>query len=215
MLSDRSVVIVSGPGGVGKGTIVRALLERDDRLWLSQSWTTRERRPGEPADAYRFVDRATFESAVRDELFLEWVEFLDYLVGTPLPDPPAGCDALLEIDVHGACKVAELVIGVVLIFVDAPSVGEQRARMLRRGDSESAIDLRLAKADSERALAAETGYTFVINDDLERAIEAVEELIAADRLCRGGEPQQHTGATLLCGHYPLEVSHPNTRRAVI
>lgn len=182
MFEDRSVVILSGPGGVGKGTIVKMLLNRDGTLWLSRSWTTRARRPGEPKDAYHFVDEQTFDNAVNASEFLEWVEFLDYRLGTPIPHPSAGCDILLEIDVHGARKVKEQVPEAVLIFVDAPSAEEQRDRLIRRGDNEDTIHARLIEAATERALATEMNYKIVINDDLSRAVDAIESIIAADRM---------------------------------
>src|SRR4029077_11564015 len=87
------IVVVSGPGGVGKGTIVEHLTGADDRLWLSRSWTTRPRRPGERHDAYRFVDRATCEAAANEGRFLEWAEVVPgQFSGTPRPDPPADSD---------------------------------------------------------------------------------------------------------------------------
>ena len=180
-LEGRSVIIVSGPGGVGKGTIVELLLDRDPQLWLSQSWTTRPRRPSEPADAYRFVDRATFEAAVAAGGFLEWVEFLDYLQGTPVPDPPEGSDVVLEIDVRGGQQVRRLLPEAVLVFVDAPSPEHQRARLEVRGDDHETIARRMRKTASERAEAVEMGYEIVVNDDLSRAVEAIEALITADR----------------------------------
>ena len=180
-LAGRTVVIVSGPGGVGKGTIVEQLLARDPRLWLSQSWTTRPRRPGEPAGAYRFVDRATFEAAIDEDGFLEWVEFLDYLQGTPVPDPPGGADVVLEIDVRGGRQVRRLLPDAVLVFVDAPTPEHQRARLEIRGDDPETIALRMRKTASERAEAVDMGYRIVVNDDLIRAVEAIEALIAADR----------------------------------
>ena len=180
-LAGRSVIIVSGPGGVGKGTIVERLMERDPKLWLSRSWTTRPRRPSEPADAYRFVDRAAFEAAIAADGFLEWVEFLDYLQGTPVPDPPEGSDVVLEIDVRGGQQVRELLPDPLLIFVDAPSPEHQRARLELRGDDPATIARRMRKTASERAEALKMGYEIVVNDDLDRAVEAIESLIASDR----------------------------------
>ena len=180
-LAGRSVIIVSGPGGVGKGTIVERLMERDPKLWLSRSWTTRPRRPSEPADAYRFVDRAAFEAAIAADGFLEWVEFLDYLQGTPVPDPPEGSDVVLEIDVRGGQQVRELLSDALLIFVDAPSPEHQRARLELRGDDPTTIARRMRKTASERAEALKMGYEIVVNDDLSRAVEAIEALIASDR----------------------------------
>ncbi len=180
-LAGRSVIIVSGPGGVGKGTIVERLMERDPKLWLSRSWTTRPRRPSEPADAYRFVDRAAFEAAIAADGFLEWVEFLDYLQGTPVPDPPEGSDVVLEIDVRGGQQVRGLLSDALLIFVDAPSPEHQRARLELRGDDPTTIARRMRKTASERAEALKMGYEIVVNDDLSRAVEAIESLIASDR----------------------------------
>ena len=166
---------------MGKGTIVDELLARDERLWLSRSWTTRPRRPSEPDDAYCFVDRPTFEAAVDSGGFLEWVEFLDYLQGTPVPDPPAGADVVLEIDVGGGMQVKRLVPGALLVFVEAPSPEHQRARLEGRGETPDTVALRMDKTAEERETAVAQGYQTVVNDEVGAAVRVIEGLIAADR----------------------------------
>ncbi len=175
------IIVVSGPGGVGKGTVVRRLVERDPVLWISRSWTTRERRVDEPSDAYVFASREEFEAKVAAGGFLEWVEFLDYLQGSPVPDPPAGCDVLFEIDVFGARQVLAKFPEATSIFLDAPSRAEQAERLRRRGDDDERIAQRLAKATEELAVAAELGSTVIINDDLDDTVAQIEALIAARR----------------------------------
>ena len=156
-------------------------MERDPNLWLSRSWTTRARRPGESADAYRFVDRETFEANIDAGGFLEWVAFLDYLQGTPLPDPPPGADVVFEIEVNGARAIHEQFPDAVLVFVDAPSDAELAARLRGRGESPERIEQRLTKAAEERVAAEALGMQRVVNDDVDRAVEEVEAIIAAAR----------------------------------
>jgi guanylate kinase len=173
--------VLSGPGGVGKGTVVERLLDTVDSLWLSRSWTTRDPRPGEAPDAYNFVDRATFKAHIENDGFLEWVEFLDYLQGTPVPQPPEGNDVLLEIDVQGAAQIKAMDPEAVLIFLDAPSVEEQEARLRARGDTDERVAQRLETAVAERQAAADLGCTIVINDTLDATVAEIGALIAAAR----------------------------------
>lgn len=145
--SPSLVVIVSGPGGVGKGTIVEALVARDERLWLSRSWTTRGRRDGERHDAYHFVSRDEFEDRIANSGFLEWTSFLGNYYGTPLPEAIDGRDLVLEIEVDGARQVKLLHPDAVLVFLLPPSRLEQQRRLRGRGDAEDKVEERLRKAE--------------------------------------------------------------------
>lgn len=173
--------VVSGPGGVGKGTVVERLLGVVPKVWLSRSWTTRDPRPGEAPDAYNFVTRKQFLDHVEADGFLEWVEFLDYLQGTPKPTPPAGHAVLLEIDVQGAAQIKATNDAAVLVFIDTASVEEQERRLRGRGDSDERVAMRLAHAEQEREMAVELGCDVIINDDLDQAVADLAALIESRR----------------------------------
>ena len=174
-------IVICGPGGAGKGTLVHRLLERDPSLWLSRSWTTRAQRPGEADDAYLFATPEAFEANAAAGGFLEWVEFLDYRQGTPLPDPPEGVDMVFEIDVHGARSIREHDPDALVVFVTTPTPEVQAARLRNRGDDPVVIEKRLAKAAEEHEVALALGAHVVINDDLLQALHEIETLIAEAR----------------------------------
>jgi guanylate kinase len=174
--------VISGPGGVGKGTVVERLLETTDGLWLSRSWTTRDPRPGEAPDAYNFVTREEFLAHVENGGFLEWVEFLDYLQGTPMPTPPEGDVVILEIDIQGAAQIEAMNPAAHLIFIDTPSIEEQERRLRGRGDTDERVLMRLDKAVVERSAAAELGCVVLVNDDLDTTVGELRELIDAARV---------------------------------
>jgi guanylate kinase len=179
-----SIFIVSGPGGVGKGTIVEVLVERDPVLWLSRSWTTRDQRPGEADDAYVFTDRASFESRLERGGFLEWTEFLGNYYGTPVPEPQFGRDTVLEIEVDGARQVKALHPDAVLIFVLPPSREEQERRLRGRGDPDHKVDQRVRKAEEEEPIGRALADHIVVNDDLDRTVDEMLSIIAHHRMRR-------------------------------
>ncbi len=174
------VIVVSGPGGAGKGTIARALVEGDKGLVLSVSWTTRRRRVDDAHDAYVFVGREAFERRRTEGGFVEWNEFLGCLYGTPVPDPGDRRDLLLEIDVAGGRQVLDRYPDALCIFVDACDATLRR-RLLARGDSTERADERLAEASRERIEATSLGYRFVANEDLGSAVAVMAEMIASHR----------------------------------
>ena len=178
------IIVVSGPGGVGKSTIVEALVRRDHSLWLSRSWTTRGRRPGEASDAYHFVDRVEFEKRITDGGFLEWTEFLGNLYGTPNPEPPEDHDIVLEIEVDGAQQVKGKYPEAVLIFVLPPSRLEQEARLHGRGDADAKVLQRLRKAEEEEPIGMRLADHVIVNDRLDETVEVMLRLIRTERGAR-------------------------------
>jgi len=177
------ILVLSGPGGVGKGTVVRRLLEVDPWLRLSRSWTTRPRRPGEPDDAYTFVDAPTFEAHLANQGFLEHDEFLGNLYGTPAPDSldDDDYDLLLEINVQGAAQVRAHRPDAMVVLLVAPSRAVQESRLRARGDDEEHVAKRLALADLEEAKGRALADAVVVNDDLDRAVTEVAGIVASRR----------------------------------
>jgi guanylate kinase len=184
------LVVVAGPSGAGKGTIVRRLLELNPELHFSVSMTTRAPRPGEiDGREYRFVSHDEF-LRVRDAGgFLEWFEVYGDLKGTPRAaverELAAGHDVLLEIDVQGARAVKEQFPDALLIFVKPPSREVQRGRYLERHRDDPNFDpadleRRLGEADAEEALVDDFDAV-VVNDDLERAVEDVAAILTRRR----------------------------------
>ncbi|GDX34410.1 guanylate kinase [Actinomycetes bacterium] len=175
------VIVVSGPGGVGKSTIVDDLVKRDSNLWLSRSWTTRERRQGEVEDAYKFVTRNQFEQHIADGGFLEWTDFLGNLYGTPTPSAPEGKDTVLEIEVDGAQQVKKLNADALLLFILPPSRQEQKSRLRGRGDSDQKVEKRLRKAEEEEPVGKAIADYVIVNDDLGATVEEMIRIINYER----------------------------------
>ena len=173
---------MSGPSGVGKGSVVRMVLERDPALYFSVSAKTRAPRPGEvDGRDYWFITEKRFDGLVADDAFLEWASMFGHRSGT-LAEPverarTEGRDAILEIDVQGARQVRDRVPDAVLIFLAPPS-REELLRRLRDRGTERGEDLerRLAAIDRELAQAGWFDHV-VVNDDLARAAAEVADII--------------------------------------
>ncbi|HXQ19119.1 MAG TPA: guanylate kinase [Acidimicrobiales bacterium] len=173
-----------GPGGAGKGTVAERLVEEDPTLWLSRSWTTRERRDGESPDAYVFVDDDAFRAHAQAGGFLEWAEFLGHRYGTPNATPPAGTDVLLEIDIQGARQVVERRPEAVVILLLPPSPEVQAVRLQGRGDSATHVAERIEKGVDEVRHGMDIARHVVVNDDVERATAQVAGIVARARSAR-------------------------------
>jgi guanylate kinase len=177
------IVIVSGPGGAGKGSVVSRLLELAPNLWLSKSWTTRPRRPGEPDEAYEFVDRKTFQDRIAAQGFSEWTEFAGSgeLYGTPTLESPDGRDVVLEIELDGAQQIKRRHPDAVLILIVAPSATAREARLRARGDDDDSVQRRLEVGHVEERLGRRLADHVVINDDIDRAAREVAGILGATR----------------------------------
>jgi guanylate kinase len=179
--ADSRIFVLFGPGGAGKGTVASRLVADDPRLWLSRSWTTRPRRPGEPEDAYVFVDRPSFESKAAAGGFFEWAEFLGNLYGTPVPEPGLGSDVLLEIDLQGAIQVRALRPDATLILLLPPSPEVQAERLRGRGDDDDHVARRLAEGAAEERAGREIADAVVVNDTVAQATDDVASILEVRR----------------------------------
>ncbi|MGH9020438.1 MAG: guanylate kinase [Acidimicrobiales bacterium] len=185
MSADPLIVVLIGPGGVGKGTLARGLVDADARLWLSRSWTTRPRRATEDGSEYVFVDRATFERAIDEDRFLEWAQFGGELYGTPRPSGAGDHDVLLEIDVQGAAQVRQHHPDAVVILVMPPSTQDLEERLRARGDSDDHVRRRLASTPDEVASGRRLATSVVVNDDAGRATGEILSILEGLRRRRG------------------------------
>jgi guanylate kinase len=184
------LVVVAGPSGAGKGTIVRRIRELRPELGYSVSMTTRARRPSEVEGVdYFFVTREDFERLRDAGGFLEWFEVYGDLKGTPRAPVEAalaaGHDVLLEVDVKGAMALRAQFPDALLVFVRPPSREVQWERLVARHRDDpdfdpAALRRRLAAADEEEALASRFDAV-VVNDDAERAAAEVAAILAARR----------------------------------
>ena len=182
-MSKGLLIVLSGPSGVGKGTILKEVMKDESlKLAFSISMTTREKREGEVDGVnYFFVSKDEFEQAVKDGKLLEYAEFVGNYYGTPLEYVEKlrnqGINVILEIEVQGCMQVQEKEPGALTIFIVPPSMEELESRIRgRKSEPEEIIQQRLAKAEKEMEMLNRYKYV-VCNDDVELAAEIISVII--------------------------------------
>ena len=186
-LNRRGLLIVlSGPSGVGKGTVRKALFNREDHnLVYSISMTTRSPREGEvDGREYFFVSREQFEKNIKDGKFLEYAEFVGNYYGTPIDEVKKqmslGNEVVLEIEIDGALQVREKMKDAVFVFIAPPSINALYDRLKGRGtETDDVIKQRIEKAKRELTLAYKYDY-IVINDTVDNAADRIMAIIRAE-----------------------------------
>ncbi len=182
-MSKGLLIVLSGPSGVGKGTILKEVMKDESlKLAFSISMTTREKREGEAEGVnYFYVSRDQFEQAVKDGKLLEYAEFVGNYYGTPLEYVEKlrnqGINVILEIEVQGCMQVQEKEPDALTIFIVPPSMEELENRIRgRKSEPEEIIQQRLAKAEKEMEMLNKYKYV-VCNDDVELAAEIISVII--------------------------------------
>ncbi|MEH2433175.1 MAG: guanylate kinase [Nostoc sp.] len=176
------LIVLTGPSGVGKGTLMRSLLKRHPELYYSVSVTTRSPRPGEiDGKDYYFISRSKFEQLLTEGEFLEWAEFAGNYYGTPreavLNQIHFGKLVVLEIELKGARQIRASFPSALSIFILPPSFDELEKRIRDRAqDSEEAIARRLVRAQEEIEAADEFDIQ-IVNDDFETALNDIETVL--------------------------------------
>ncbi|ABD00807.1 guanylate kinase [Thermostichus sp. MS-CIW-21] len=176
------LVVLTGPSGVGKGTLVSQLRQRHPELYFSVSVTTRPPRPGEQEGVnYYFRTREEFLNLIEADELLEWAQYAGNFYGTPreivFQKLSQGQDVLLEIELAGARQVRQQCPDAIRIFLSPPSLEELERRIRERGqDSEASIQRRLQQARKELDAKDEFDYV-IVNDNLEQALQELEALL--------------------------------------
>lgn len=182
------LIVLSGPSGVGKGTVRKAIFEQGGNDFVySVSMTTRQPREGEVnGEDYYFVSKAEFEAEIANGGMLEYAQYVDNYYGTPLKyinkTLDEGYDVFLEIEVQGAMQVREKMPDGVYIFLTPPDLKELKNRLVGRGtDSIEVIDKRIETAITEIKMMQNYDYA-VVNDEVPLAVDRIKDIIRAEHL---------------------------------
>lgn len=187
-LSEGLVLCVSGPSGVGKGTVIQALLERHPDFHLSISMTTRQPRGQEKdGEDYYFCDKDKFESLIEAKEILEYDLYNNEYYGTPVGPIrqflKEGRDVVLDITLAGSLQIQKLLPETVMVFLLPPSLEELKERLVKRQtESNSAIEARLHQAEIEMLHVHKFEYA-LINDKIEDTVDSLEAIVLAEK-CR-------------------------------
>ena len=182
MKNQKRLIILTGPSGVGKGTVVKEILGKEKNIWLSISATTREPREGEKeGENYYFLNQEKFKEMIEQNLFLEWAQFAGNYYGTPLSSVnekiKKGFIVLLEIEVEGAKQIKEKFPNSLSIFLLPPDKAELERRIRNRGtEKEDSIKKRLSRANYE--ISASNKFDFaLINHNVDETAKRIIKLI--------------------------------------
>ncbi len=183
MKNLKKLIIITGPSGVGKGTVVKEILSKDKNIWLSISATTREPREGEKdGENYYFLNQEKFKEMIKKNLFLEWAQFAGNYYGTPLSSVnekiKKGFTVLLEIEVEGAKQIKEKFPDSLSIFLLPPDKSELERRIRNRGtENEEAIKKRLLRANYEISKSDQFDFAltnYKVDETAKRIINFIE-----------------------------------------
>ena len=181
-MEKGDLIVISGPSGVGKGTIIKELLQKRSDIGLSVSYTTRQIREGEEnGKNYYYVSEQEFIDKIQNDDFIEWNHLFRYYYGTPLKETlkmiEDGKKVLFEIDVVGGLNIKKRFPDATLIFILPPTANALSERMDKRGsETEEQKRIRRSRAAEEYNMSLEYDYA-IVNDDLMNAVNAVEEII--------------------------------------